>query len=97
LLYAEFRQDWFNQYFKDAVAEDYEDEEVRRLLADLKNLGTAALSTEEFSALSAATSRMSNTYNLAKICPYGQPGCDLNNPEVALTLDPRKFWRFPPQ
>jgi peptidyl-dipeptidase A len=91
LLYAGFRQSQYNEFFRDAVVEDYQDEQMRRQLADLKNLGTAVLSTENYSALSAATSRMSNAYNLAKICPYQQPDCDLSNSTIALTLDPRKF------
>jgi hypothetical protein len=89
LAYAEYRQAKYNEFFRDAVIEDYADGQIQRLLKDLKDLGTAKLTTEEFSALSAATTRMSNTYNLATICPYQEPGCNLA--DVGLTLDPGEF------
>lgn len=52
----------------------------------LKNIGTAALSDDDLNALTMTRTDMSGIYNRARICPYNNPGCNLET--QGLTLDP---------
>lgn len=66
--------------------EDFTNPDVRRKLTILKDIGTAALSDIDLTALNAAKNRMSTVYNSARICPYAKPNCNLTL--EGLTLDP---------
>lgn len=86
LEYAAFRKGKFDQYFKNANISSFTDPVVKRKLQILKDIGTAALSDTDLTALNAAKNRMSTVYNNAKICPFAKPNCNLVT--EGLTLDP---------
>lgn len=86
LAYAKFRNDYYEQYFKDAVVENYQDEKVRKQLTLLKDLGTAALPTADLEEYSKVMRRMDSAYQLAEICPYDNQNCDSSTQKW--TLDP---------
>ena len=87
LEYAAFRKDKFDRYFKTANIDSFSDPEVKRKLQILKDIGTAALSDSDLSALNAAKNRMQTIYNNAKICPVDKKNCNLET--EGLTLDPQ--------
>lgn len=86
LEYAEFIKDRFDQYFRDAVIDNYVDPVVRRQLLILKEIGTSVLDNTDLTELNAAKNRMQIVYNSAKICPFENQSCDLDT--EGLTLDP---------
>jgi peptidyl-dipeptidase A len=86
LEYAAFRKGKFDQYFKNANITSFTDPAVKRKLQILKDIGTAALSDTDLTALNSAKNRMSTVYNNAKICPFAKPNCNLVT--EGLTLDP---------
>ncbi|XP_055551685.1 angiotensin-converting enzyme-like [Wyeomyia smithii] len=86
LAYAKFRSDYYKQYFKDAVVENYQDEKVRKQLRLLKDLGTAALPESELEEYNKVMRRLDTTYQLAEICPYTNQECKEGDPKW--TLDP---------
>lgn len=49
---ANFTQEWYYKYWKNADIEDYKNETIRRQLKFLKQLGNAALSREDLAAVS---------------------------------------------
>ncbi|KAJ6635505.1 Angiotensin-converting enzyme, partial [Pseudolycoriella hygida] len=85
--YANFRKEQYNQYFRNASIESYNDPDVRRQLMLLKNIGTAALSDADLDSLTRIRTSMSGIYSSAKICPYERPVCDLET--EGLSLDPQ--------
>lgn len=84
--YANYRKNQYDAYFKDALIESYNDPDIRRQLMLLKNIGTAALSDDDLNALTRTRTNMSGIYNSARICPYNNPGCNLE--AVGMSLDP---------
>lgn len=86
LEYANFRKGKFEEIFKDADIESFNDPAVKRKLQQLKDIGTAALSDNELTALNAAKNRMTTIYNNARICPFEKPNCNLA--VEGYTLDP---------
>ncbi|XP_062535785.1 angiotensin-converting enzyme-like [Armigeres subalbatus] len=86
LEYAKFRTDFYEQYFKDAVVENYQDSKVKKQLALLKDLGTAALPTSDLEEYNKVLRRMDSAYQLAEICPYSNQNCTAGS--QMWTLDP---------
>lgn len=83
---AAFSKENYDDYWKAANIDSYTDPVIKRKLKFLKDIGTAALSNTDLTALNAATNRMSTIYNNAKICPFAKSNCDLTT--EGLTLDP---------
>lgn len=83
---AAFSKKNYDDYWKAANIDSYTDPVIKRKLKFLKDIGTAALSNTDLTALNAATNRMSTIYNNAKICPFAKSNCDLTT--EGLTLDP---------
>lgn len=75
LEYAKFRTDFYEQYFKDAQVQNYEDPKVRKQLTLLKDLGTAALPTSDLEEYNKVMRRMDAAYQLAEVCPYTDQNC----------------------
>uniref|UniRef100_A0A1L8DQS2 Angiotensin-converting enzyme n=1 Tax=Nyssomyia neivai TaxID=330878 RepID=A0A1L8DQS2_9DIPT len=89
LLYATFRKEHYDLYFKEAIIEDYTNEDVRRQLKFLKDLGSSALGDEDLAKFTNTRNAMTAIYNSAKICPYTQQDCEsIPNFTDYLTLDP---------
>ncbi|XP_058812773.1 angiotensin-converting enzyme-like [Topomyia yanbarensis] len=86
LAYAKFRNDYYEQYFKAAVVENYQNESVRKQLTLLKDLGTAALPTAKLEEYNKVMRRLDSVYQLAEICPYDNQNCGAADPKW--TLDP---------
>ncbi|ETN62918.1 angiotensin-converting enzyme 9 [Anopheles darlingi] len=86
LEYAKFRNEYYEQYFKDAIVENYKDEKVRKQLRLLKDLGTAALPAAKLEAYNRVMRRMDSAYQLAEVCPYDNQNCQPGDPKW--TLDP---------
>lgn len=87
--YANFSKTHHTIYFRDVNLEDYTDENTRRQLLYLKNLGTDILSDTRLRELRDINSKMENIYNTAKICPFGNKNCDLEL--VGWSLNPGKY------
>lgn len=83
---AAFSKKNYDDYWKAANIDSYTDPAIKRKLKFLKDIGTAALSNTDLTALNAATNRMSTIYNNAKICPFAKSNCNLTT--EGLTLDP---------
>ncbi|GJQ76247.1 hypothetical protein Trydic_g20308, partial [Trypoxylus dichotomus] len=84
---AEKRKEWWQQYFAPLNVDDYQDEQLKRQLRSLKNLGSAALSADKLEEYTNVLQSMRNTYSTGKICPYTQQGCDLENEGLSLEPD----------
>lgn len=87
LEFAAFRKEKFDENFKNVDINLYDDPEVKRKLTILRDIGTAALSDTDLTALNAAKNRMSTVYNNARICPFDNKNCNFENSK-GLTLDP---------
>lgn len=83
---AAFSKKHYNDYWKAANIASYNDQDIKRKLKFLKDIGTAALSDTDLTALNAAKNKMSTTYNNARICPFAKQNCNLTT--EGLTLDP---------
>jgi peptidyl-dipeptidase A len=83
---AALQKDNWQKYFKDLNPDDYQDEEIKRQVKDLRILGNAALDEEKLSELTTTTNSMTNIYSTAKICPYTNINCDLS--KDGLSLEP---------
>ncbi|XP_053674124.1 angiotensin-converting enzyme-like [Anopheles nili] len=86
LEYAKFRNDYYEQYFKNANVESYQNEKVRKQLRLLKDLGTAALPAEKLASLNGIMRKMDTAYQLAEVCPYTNQQCGAADQKW--TLDP---------
>jgi peptidyl-dipeptidase A len=86
LEYAKFRKDFYDLRVKNVDINSFSDPVVKRKLEILKDIGTAALSDDDLTALNAAKNRMTTVYNSARICPFGKQTCNLET--EGLTLDP---------
>lgn len=86
LEYAKFRNEFYDQYFKDAQVQNYEDPKVRKQLTLLKDLGTAALPTSDLEDYNKVMRRMDAAYQLAEVCPYTDQNCASGSQKW--TLDP---------
>jgi peptidyl-dipeptidase A len=85
LKYAAYRKEQYDKNFKTANISDYTDENVKRKLKMLQDIGTSILSDTDLETLNAAKNIMSRTYNNARVCPFNKPDC---NQSEGLTLDP---------
>lgn len=90
--YANYRKEQYDAYFRDASIESYQNEDVKRQLMLLKNIGTSALSDDDLNLLTRTRTDMSGIYNSARICPYNNRQCNLAT--EGLTLDPDIEERF---
>ncbi|XP_049283959.1 angiotensin-converting enzyme-like [Anopheles funestus] len=86
LAYAKFRNEYYEQYFKNANVENYQNEKIRKQLRLLKDLGTAALPAEKLASLNGVLRKMDTAYQLAEVCPYTNQQCGPTDPKW--TLDP---------
>ncbi|KAB0795435.1 hypothetical protein PPYR_12274 [Photinus pyralis] len=86
LVAARFEKDYWQRYFRHLTPSDYQDVNIQRQVAMLKELGIAALDDFKFLKLSSIRSNMMNIYSTAKICPYRKRKCDLKM--EGLSLDP---------
>lgn len=86
LEYAAYRKQQYDDFFASANIDSYTDPAVKRKLMILKDIGTAALSESDLTALNAAKNRMTTVYNNGRICPSAKRDCNLAT--EGLTLDP---------
>ncbi|GJQ76300.1 hypothetical protein Trydic_g14, partial [Trypoxylus dichotomus] len=84
---AEKRKEWWQQHFAPLNVDDYQDEQLKRQLRSLKNLGSAALSVDKLEEFTNILQSMRNTYSTGKICPYSQQACVLENEGLSLEPD----------
>jgi peptidyl-dipeptidase A len=78
----------YEQFWKNANASHYTNADAIRKLTFLKNVGTAALPTASLTNLTQTRNRMTTVYNTARICPFDNQQCDLNNVTQTWALDP---------
>lgn len=86
LEYAQFRKKQYDDNFKDADINNFADEDVKRKLKFLKDIGTSALDDNDLTELTTKRNAMSFVYNTAKVCPFDNQNCNLAT--EGLSLDP---------
>lgn len=86
LEYANYRKEQYNLHFKNAIIEDFTNKSIKRQLKLLKDVGTSILIDEDLSLLNKVKNSMTSVYNSARICPFNNKECVLEN--EGLTLDP---------
>jgi len=86
LLSAEKEKELYNEWFKDVSLDDIKDENVRRQLKFLKDIGSAALDKSDLSTLTDIKNRMTDVYSTGKICPFDKQNCDLHT--EGMNLEP---------
>ncbi|XP_055587303.1 angiotensin-converting enzyme-like [Uranotaenia lowii] len=86
LAYAKFRTQYYEEYFKDALVENYQDPKIRKQLALLKDLDTAALPPLVLEEYNEVIRNMNEAYQLAEVCPFEDPYCEKSDQKW--TLDP---------
>lgn len=86
---ANFSKEQHKEHFTDINLIDYENEDIKRQLKYLTNLGIDILSENDLQELTKTKNKMQEVYNTAKICPFNNQKCDLD--KEGLSLDPGKF------
>ena len=91
--YAKFQYDKWQEIWRDARPEAYRDEDIRRQLTFLKELGTSALTEAELTDLTRTVGHMSTIYGGATVCPFENQNCNKTSDKV-YTLDPEIVGKF---
>ncbi|KAF5284087.1 hypothetical protein FQA39_LY17136 [Lamprigera yunnana] len=87
LRFAEFTKFYANNYFKVLNESSYKNEQIRRQVRSLKNLGNAALDSDKYKEYVETTSKMTNIYSTGKVCPFDKQDCHLET--EGLSLEPQ--------
>lgn len=85
---ARFLKDQYNLHFKGLKPENFEDENIKRQILYIYNLGINALNESRLSEWSRLKSSMESIYTNTAFCNYFKQDCNLET--EALTLDPGK-------
>lgn len=88
--HAAFKKEKYQTIFKDLKGKEFADERMQRQIKFLAMLDTDILEEDKLNQLTQTIMRMEQFYNLAKVCPYKEQDCDLEQPNVGMTLDPGK-------
>ncbi|XP_017782037.1 PREDICTED: angiotensin-converting enzyme-like [Nicrophorus vespilloides] len=86
LAYAKFEKEQYNEWFKNANADEVTDPAIKRQLKYLKVVGKAALEENKLEQYTKTVNEMSGVYSTAKICPFDNQKCDIKT--EGLSLEP---------
>lgn len=85
---AAFKKEQYKLHFSNYNADDFPDENVRRQIKILKDLGTDALDELDLLKLTENIEKMIQIYNTVDFCSFHKQNC--SSKEEHLTLDPGK-------
>lgn len=88
--YAAFKKEKYQTIFKDLKGKEFADKGMQRQIKFLTQLDTDILEEGKLNELTNTILKMVEVYNKAKVCPYKEQDCDLEQPNVGWTLDPGK-------